>query len=255
MPTSRCESQVSPITAADEEGITPLTLPTPSGPKTIPNRPYTGDGEVVVRMLYGSWAHGTQTKDSDEDWRGIFQLPNEEFLGLDTPKTTFEAKPDQVYHEIGHFMRLLAKGNPNIVGMPFAPPDMVFEKSMVWDSIVAHRESFITKRMAAAYRGWLLQELDNFEKGKTDNSKRLSHVPRLAYELYHAVMYRIIPVRLSGRMLDFVMDVKEGRAGVNAVRLEVDGMMDEMRPQFPLLPDVNRDLLNELLLDYREWRG
>lgn len=252
MPTSPSESPESPTRDDDKAASTHQLMPTPQGTKRIPDRKYGGDGWVVVRMLFGSWAHGTQNQHSDEDWRGIFQLPNDAFLGFSTPQTTWEAKPDQVYHELGHYMRLLGKGNPNIVGMPFVTPDVVFEHNWVWEDLVENREQFISQQMVRAYRGWIFQELESFEKGKTvDNPKRLSHVPRLAYELYHAVLYRFIPVRVRDRMLDFVMDVKDGRAGVKAVRLEVDGLFDAMESSVAQVPDIDKEWLQERLLMYR----
>lgn len=205
-------------------------------------------------MLSGSWLYGTQTQSSDEDWRGVFQLPNTAFLGLSAPKTTFEAKPDQVYHEIGHYMRLLMKGNPNIVEMLFAPDDVVHERSPIWNLLVELREGFITSRMASAYRGWALQELANFESGRIkDNPKRLSHIPRLVYELSDAVKYRFMQPRLTGRRLEFVMDVKEGLYGVDAVRIEVDEVIEDMGRWE--LPEPDYDDAEELLIDFRETYG
>jgi len=78
-----------------------------------PNLAPPGDTDYLV--LYGSHAHGTATATSDEDWRGVYRLPNDAFLGLDTPPRTWTAAPDVVMWELGHFCQLLLGGNPNIV--------------------------------------------------------------------------------------------------------------------------------------------
>lgn len=239
----------------DEGGFThPIKRATTSGmTKTFPDRRYLGDGSVVVRLLYGSWAHGTQTQDSDEDWRGVFQLPNSAFLGLDAPKTTWESNPDQVYHEIGHYMRLLVKGNPNIVGMLFAPDDVFYETSGVWEALVDVRESFLTRRMASAYRGWLYGEMHNAERqGEKFPQKRLAHVPRLAYELEDAARHQYISVRQTGRRLDFIMDVKEGRLKYPAVAAEVKNVLEGIEDHIELMPEPDRASFDRMLLGFRE---
>ena len=187
------------------------------------------------------------------DVRGVFLLPNDDFLGLTTPKTTHEEQPDQVYHEIGHYLRLLLKGNPNIVGMLFVPDDCVLETSPIWERILMRRNRYITRAMASAYRGWIFGEMRNYDMP----AKRLSHVPRLAYELQSAIEGHLF-VRLSGWRLDFVMAVKEGRVGYGPVRLEVDRVMEEIKDGIETLPLVTPDLIamtNDLLLSFRETDG
>ena len=254
MPTSPPDSRES-HTAVDGEAASTrlIKMPTTNGrTKTIPDREYRGDGVVVVRMLFGSWAHGTQHQGSDEDWRGVFQLPNDAFLGLRQPKTTYEAKPDQVYHELGHYMRLLMKGNPNIIGMLFAPDDVIFESSGTWRDLVTHREAFISRSMANAYRGWLYGELLAAEKNPDKfPQKRLAHIPRLAYELYDAVIHRYIGVRQSGVRLDFIMAVKEGRAGLISVKYEFEEVMEAIEPHIDRMPEAPEEMTQRLLLDYR----
>lgn len=207
-------------------------------------------------MLHGSWAYGTQTAKSDEDWRGVFQLPNEAFLGLYPPKTTFEAKPDQVYHELGHWMQLLLKGNPNIVSMLWAPEDVVIEEGPVWGLVTDVASSFISRAMASAYRGWIHKELRFLGKQEAPPPKRLSHLPRLAYELHDAVMYGFIGVRQFGRRREFIMEVKEGFAGYQAVRFEVEGVLEAIgERRIERLPEPPKALAEVLLQSFRRTYG
>lgn len=256
MPTSRPGSRETHTTGAVAAASTALTkVLTTSQHLKVPDRPPKHlPGSVVVRVLFGSNAHGTDNPKSDEDWRGVFQLPNSAFLGLTAPKTTHEEKPDQVYHEIGHYMRLLLKGNPNIVGMLFAPDDCISQSSWVWETLLQHRRRFLTRRMASAYRGWLFGEMMKAEKQDRFPSKRLAHVPRLAYELQSAVEGQDMIVRLTGWRQSFVMDVKEGRAGYDAVKLEVDRVMEEIEPKLDAMPMAPTEFAEELLLRFRgEW--
>lgn len=129
-------------------------------------------GDLRFMCVYGSHAHGLATESSDVDWRGVYQLPTDDFLGLGTPATTFErralAMSDQrtgqtmtgemVCWELGHFARLLLKGNPNIVGMMFAPADVVTTMEWPVQQLYGMRRQFVSQAMANAYMGWMLTE-------------------------------------------------------------------------------------------------
>lgn len=231
------ESRVDRATEHDHRVVRRLKDPPP---QDLP-------GTTIARILYGSWAHGTMTQDSDEDWRAVFQLPNEAFLGLEAPTTTRTQAPDMVAHELGHYMRLLLKGNPNIVGMLWAPGDCVLVRTPVWDALVASAEMWVTRPMASAYRGWIFREMANDDLPP----KRMSHIPRLAYELESAVRDRIINVRLWGWRLDFVMAVKEGRAGIEEVRAEVGNLLEAIDPAIRRLPPPPTQKAQEMLLGFR----
>lgn len=169
---------------------------------------------MIFRVLYGSHAHGTATHTSDEDWRGVFQLPSETFLGLEAPKTTHEDKPDQVFWELGHFCRLLLKGNPNIVGMLFAPDDVIETVHPAFLPLLDERHRFLHEGTMRAYMGWVWRELRDLQKLPPEafRFKRLSHVPRLLYEIQSIIKSggTDMLVRPEVPELNFIMAVKCG---------------------------------------------
>ncbi len=173
-------------------------------------------GKSIFRVLYGSWAHGTNTPTSDTDWRGVFQLGNDAHLGLHPVKTTVEVKAsDEVYWEIGHFCRLLLKGNPNIVGMLFAPGQCIDIVHPAFLPLIDNREKFIHQGTVRAYLGWVTRELhdlmDYVQKDPLDlRPKRLSHVPRLLWELQTMVEDNTIRVKPQDWQRDFIVGVKTG---------------------------------------------
>lgn len=183
----------------------------------------TPPGKLLFRCIYGSHAHGTATPTSDEDWRGFYQLPTDDFLGIESPNTTWERKPDQVFWEVGHFGRLLLAGNPNIVGLMFAPASCVTDDSDVARAFRALGPRLITKRMVSAYIGWAMTELRNGPDKLTP--KRLSHVPRLLWEVIGALTTGAIPVRLPPPQLGVVRGIKEGAIGYDVARKTIDGLV------------------------------
>lgn len=223
------------------------TLATVNRMRVRKTPPHTMPGEVIARILYGSYAHGLDTADSDEDYRGVFQLPNSAFLGLRMPKTTHQEPPDQVHHEIGHYLNLLLKGNPNIVGMLFAPLDCVFVTSEKWKVLQERRSEYLSRQMASAYRGWIFKEMSTEKL----TPKRLSHVPRLLYELESAVLYGHIDVRPTGWKREFIMDLKYGSGTRKAVELEVDRVMDEINAHFGKMPQAPVERTEALLQEFR----
>lgn len=80
---------------------------------------------LLFECVTGSRAYGTDTPESDTDLRGVFVMPRRAFFGLGGPEQITDAKNDETYYEIGRFVDLLTKNNPNILEMLFAPADCV----------------------------------------------------------------------------------------------------------------------------------
>lgn len=195
-------------------------------------------GKLIYEVVYGSHAHGTATPTSDVDTRGVFLLPNRDFLGLGRPTQTWEDKAaDRVYWEAGQFCRLLLKGNPNIVGMLFV------EKAELMTPMFAGlpqlRRDFLHTGTLKAYMGWVHRELADIGKLHKGNAKRLSHVPRLLWEIQDAVTERFIHVRLTGFRLQTVMAVKTGEMAYDDAAAYVGGLLldVERRIEGYILPD------------------
>ena len=204
-------------------------------------------GDVDFLVLFGSHSHGTSTAMSDEDWRGVFRAPADSFLGLDRVSQTWQQKPDVVAWELGHFCHLLLKGNPNIVGMLSTPDDCVYAETRPITLLRERRERFITRAMAQAYLGWIETELRHADL----TPKRLSHIPRLYWELETAMLDGVVQPRLEGSRRDFVMDVKMGRATRGEVEDLVRPELDGLWARVPGLPDPPRAWVQEILLAAR----
>jgi len=213
-------------------------------------------GIVRYVVLYGSWAHGTQTPTSDEDWRGVYQAPNDHFLGLNPPDRTWEQKPDITIWELAHFCRLLLGGNPNIIGLLSAPDDCIATISPVVTILRAARGLFVSRSMAAAYTGWMVRELrDLADPRRADLPKRLSHLPRLMWELEGAIDAGEVPVRAADWKRDYIMDVKLGRRGYDEVALLLNERLPSLEARGAVLPEPPRAFVEQVLLDARHADG
>ncbi len=75
--------------------------------------------------ISGSHAYGTHIATSDQDRRGVFIVPDSFLGGLDHIDQVADERSDQVYYELGRFVELLLRNNPNALEMIAIPDDCV----------------------------------------------------------------------------------------------------------------------------------
>jgi predicted nucleotidyltransferase len=80
---------------------------------------------LLFDTVAGSHAYGTAIDGSDEDRRGVFAAPRDFLSGLDGIEQVADERNDQVYYELGHFVSLLLKNNPNALELLAMPEDCV----------------------------------------------------------------------------------------------------------------------------------
>lgn len=122
-----------------------------------------GERLILCRMLYGSHLYGTDTENSDKDYKGIF-LPTDKDLLLGTTPKSFNLGSnrdkktgekntkddvDMELYSLEYFLKLAMAGETVALDMLHAPDDMIIEKHPIWDFIVAFREKFYTKDLKA----------------------------------------------------------------------------------------------------------
>jgi len=189
---------------------------------------------LLYKVLSGSHATNLVTPDSDEDWRGVYQVPTRQILGLQQPPETVEVPPDTTYWELAHFARLCLRGNPNIMELlwidPFEPPapGMVLT-SPVMKEIVSIRESFFTASMIRSYLGWVTKErrilggyAHMIDPQSASATKRASHLVRLLLGLQVALTEGYLPVWLEGEDRALCMSLKLGEQSLIQTLFTVD---------------------------------
>ena len=207
-------------------------------------------GIVRARILFGSHAYGTATETSDEDWRGVYQLPNDAFLGLFRPMETWDGAGDTVMWELGHFCRLLLAGNPNIVGMLWVEQSNIAASSPVWEALRHIRAQTLSTAMVRAYHGWVLSELKHGPEVLTP--KRLSHLIRLTFELESAVLDEGLCIYQTGAERDMIMAAKRGETSYLQVKEWVSSRpIIRGNPDRFYMPDPPRAEVEHILLAAR----
>ena len=69
---------------------------------------------ILFEVISGSKSFGLNTPSSDTDIKGVYYLPKAQFYGLQYLPQISNETNDEVYYELGRFVELLLKNNPNI---------------------------------------------------------------------------------------------------------------------------------------------
>ena len=117
--------------------------------------------KTIVKLMFGSHLYGTNTPDSDQDFKGVFLPSKEQILLGKIPKSIGEStkKENQLKntskdvdfetYSLHYFIYLACEGETVALDMLHAPDNMIIEKSHIWNLIVAERERFYTKNLKA----------------------------------------------------------------------------------------------------------
>jgi predicted nucleotidyltransferase len=129
--------------------------------------------KLIFECIAGSRAYGTATPESDTDLRGVFTVPPAFYLRVHgNVEQVSDATNDTTYYTLKRFFQLAADANPNILELLFVPDDCVLKTSPVWEQVIAHRQSFISKRVLQTYGGYAVSQI---KRAKGQN--KLVHNP------------------------------------------------------------------------------
>ena len=143
---------------------------------------YMKDEMILFKCLAGSYLYGTNSENSDKDYKGVF-LPNINDLILGkAPKhytsTTGSINErnssddiDETYYSLHYFLELAAKGDTNAIDILFAytNKDAVIIDTPIWNKIIENIDKILTKNVKAYLDA--LTDKKNEKPEVTDNGK------------------------------------------------------------------------------------
>jgi len=124
--------------------------------------------KLLVKMKFGSHLYGTDTPDSDTDYKGVY-LPTKEDCFLNNIEKSINSTTgndnsknskddiDEEYYSIQYFMKLAKQGEMIVLDMLHAPDSMILETSPEWEMIRANRDAFYSKNLAG-YLGYIRKQ-------------------------------------------------------------------------------------------------
>jgi predicted nucleotidyltransferase len=112
---------------------------------------------LLMDAVAGSRAYGTNLELSDEDRRGVFAAPPEFLLGLEEIEQVSDERGDEVYYELGHFMALLLRNNPNALELLAMPEDCIRHRHPAFDLL--RPEVFLSKLCAKTFGEYAMGQI------------------------------------------------------------------------------------------------
>ena len=112
---------------------------------------------VLFEVISGSKSFGLDTPSSDTDIKGVYYLPKEQFFGLDYIPQISNETNDEVYYEIGRFIELLLKNNPNVLEILATPQDCILYKHSLIEQIKI--EDFLSKLCKDSFAGYAVTQI------------------------------------------------------------------------------------------------
>lgn len=114
-------------------------------------------GLLLFECISGSKAYGLDTATSDTDLKGVFYLPRNVFFGLGyTPQVSNDTN-DEVYYELGRFVELLYKNNPNILELLASPGECILYKHPIMERL--QLDMFLSKLCKDTFAGYAISQI------------------------------------------------------------------------------------------------
>jgi predicted nucleotidyltransferase len=127
---------------------------------------------MLLDVVSGSHAYGTQTAKSDIDRRGVFIAPDSFHAGMETIEQVADEKNDEVYYELTRFFQLLEKNNPGALEILYSPKDCIRYKHPAFDLI--DPQLFLSKHCEKSFSGYAEMQI---KKARGLNKKMVNPQP------------------------------------------------------------------------------
>ena len=114
--------------------------------------------KILLKAIVGSQAYGTNTVNSDIDYKGVYAQPIEDLIGF-TYKEQIEISKDECYFEVRRFLQLLQSANPTMLELLYMPSDCIIEKHPAFDIIIENRAKFLTRKCLQSFGGYAIAQI------------------------------------------------------------------------------------------------
>lgn len=128
------------------------------------------ENRLLMEFVRGSTLYNLNNQDSDIDTGGVYICRPEEVLGfLHYKDQVSDSRHDNTWYEIGNFIQLLIKANPNILEALFVPDNKVIgEIHPLMKMLRDNKEEFVTKKCFNTFYGYAKSQI---EKARGLNKK------------------------------------------------------------------------------------
>lgn len=246
---------------------------------------------LILLGYRGSIAHNMYIPNTepdsidDIDLMGVFLAPINFYIGLQQDRSinpqTVEIKKeidgvmwDCVYYELQKFVKMLLKGNPNVLSMFWLKRDHYIIITEFGKMLLERRDAFITRNVYHSFVGYAdgqLKRMGSYSKEGYMGKKRKAVVQKYGYDIYNAAhLIRLLKMGIeflrSGQLTvyrdpegqdKYLMDIKRGKWSLRLVKSTAEAMFKtaEKAYEFSKLPDkpdfyTAETMVMNILTDY-----
>jgi predicted nucleotidyltransferase len=194
---------------------------------------------IIYRCITGSRAYGLATESSDTDRRGIYLPPARRHWSLaGVPEQLEDEAAQECYWELGKFLALALKANPNILECLYTP--MVEFATPLARELLAMRGAFLSRRVHATYGAYVAAQFRKLERHHQARGemrwKHAMHLIRLLISGIAVLEEGVVTVRVTEHR-EALLAIRRGERpweAVDAWRRELQARFDAALARSPL---------------------
>lgn len=219
-------------------------------------REYDLSGHVIYRCVVGSRAYGLDRDGSDVDVRGIYLPPARLHWSIyGVPEQLENDERQECFWELGKFIRLALKANPNVLEALYSP--LVLSTTPTAERLRGARHIFLSRFVHQTFSGYAVSQFRKIEQDfRTRGEVKWKHAMHLIRLLHSGIgVLRTGDLTLrADEHRDVLLQIRDGRMAwdeVDALRLRLHKEFEEALEAtlLPARPDY--EAANALLVDAR----
>ena len=167
---------------------------------------------VIYRVMVGSRAYGLDHEASDVDLRGIYLPPAQLHWSIyGVPEQLERPDSDECYWELGKFIKLALKANPNVLECLYSP--CVELATPLAQELLDQRHIFLSKMIYQTYNRYVMSQFKALERqrerAEVAKPKHVMHLLRLLLSGITILERGFVPVLVEEHR-QRLLDIKEG---------------------------------------------
>ena len=212
---------------------------------------------VALRCVVGSRAYGLDQPGSDFDRRGFYLPPAARHWSLAGVPEQIEPNAEEVYWELGKFLRLALKANPTILECLYSTQIELCHP--IAQELIEMRNCFLSRHIHRTYNAYVQSQFKKLEQ----DVRSLGH-PRWkhAMHLIRMLLTGITALRDGhlqlhvGPWRERLLSIRAGNEAwhsIDAWRLELHRELDEALATTPLPDEPDHDRVDHYLIRARRF--
>lgn len=155
------------------------------------------DERTIILAPTGSYAYGTNTEESDRDYKGVCIPPIDYYLGLESFNEynnsggkNFKNTKDDVDVNIIHinkFVKDAMQGVPNNIEILFVRPEDYIKVTPLGQKLIDNRHLFLSKQIQKKFGGYAFSQLMKLKQKKSNGTGRQDLIQKHGYDTKFAM--------------------------------------------------------------------